>query len=164
METAARKSLEERFWEKVRKGPGCWSWTAATHQFGYGKIRYRKTETMWEAHRLAWTLRHGPIPKGVCVLHRCDEPGCTKTEPDDEYPEGHLFLGTKGDNSADMAAKGRSTRGEKHPQARLSEADVHRIRRLRASGVRARQIAVEYGIHWVTAHAIISGRNWSHVV
>jgi hypothetical protein len=43
----------------------------------------------------------------MCVLHHCDNPPCCETEPSEEYPEGHLFLGTNGDNSADMVAKGR---------------------------------------------------------
>jgi hypothetical protein len=41
--------------------------------------------------------KHGPIPPGLCVLHRCDVRPCIN--PD------HLFLGTQKDNMADLAAK-----------------------------------------------------------
>jgi hypothetical protein len=41
--------------------------------------------------------KNGPIPAGLCVLHRCDVRPCIN--PD------HLFLGTQKDNMADMAAK-----------------------------------------------------------
>lgn len=51
------------------------------------------------AHRIAWTITRGPIPDGLCVLHRCDNPPCIDPE--------HLFLGTVQDNNADRDAKGR---------------------------------------------------------
>lgn len=30
---------EQRFWEKVDKSGDCWTWTAATNQYGYGVFR-----------------------------------------------------------------------------------------------------------------------------
>lgn len=95
-----RPSLAQRLWERVDKGDGCWDWTARVNENGYGVIAasYRKRY----AHRASWELTYGPIPDGLCVLHRCDNRRCVR--PD------HLFLGTRQDNSADMVAKGRSTR------------------------------------------------------
>ena len=63
-----------------------------------------------KTHHLAWEVANGPIPDGLWVLHHCDNPPCCETEPSDEYPDGHLFLGTHADNMADMAAKGRAQR------------------------------------------------------
>jgi HNH endonuclease len=51
------------------------------------------------AHRYAWTLEHGPIPPGLIVRHRCDEPLCTATQ--------HLDLGTCADNRWDAIARPR---------------------------------------------------------
>lgn len=52
------------------------------------------------AHRLAYELEHGPIPKGMVVMHSCDVPGC--------FNPDHLSIGTQADNSADMHAKKRN--------------------------------------------------------
>jgi hypothetical protein len=85
----------EEFWSLVQKGKRdeCWLWQAGHFTHGYGSYRQDY------AHRIAWRLRYGPIPEGMCVLHRCDVMGCCNPR--------HLFLGTQADNLADMRAKGR---------------------------------------------------------
>jgi len=50
---------------------------ASTKPNGYGQLTYRMRRVM--AHRLAWIARHGPIPKGLEVCHRCDERRCCRT-------------------------------------------------------------------------------------
>jgi len=73
----AKKTLEERFWEKVdMRGPDeCWEWQACVAGPGYGRIGNRdgKTES---AHRIAWELTFGAIPKGRQVLHICGNKLC----------------------------------------------------------------------------------------
>lgn len=54
--------------------------------------------------RLSWTFFKGEIPRGLWVLHRCDNGFCVR--PD------HLFLGTCADNVHDMMAKGRAKFGD----------------------------------------------------
>ena len=67
-------TLEERFWQKVRKTESCWEWTAATNGKGYGHIgvdgRVRR------AHRVSWEMANGPIPEGMHIDHRCSNPAC----------------------------------------------------------------------------------------
>lgn len=97
-----KRSLVDRFWEKVNKTETCWLWTAST-QGGYGQIGHDIYLRPVRAHRVSWELHYGPIPAGLDVLHKCDNPPCVR--PD------HLFIGTALDNVQDMLRK------ERQPQA-----------------------------------------------
>jgi len=90
--------MEERFWAKVDRTDDCWLWTACRTTHGYGQFRPERSRGA-QAHRVAWELTNGPIPAGMLVLHRCDNPPCVNP--------AHLFLGTQSDNMRDMYAKGR---------------------------------------------------------
>jgi hypothetical protein len=108
------QKFDERFWAKVAvvPGDGCWEWTASRvgrnrPGGGYGQFWCSEKQTQLKAHRVAWEQANGPIPAGMLVCHRCDNPGCVR--PD------HLFLGTPKDNTVDMVQKGRDW---KHAGAR----------------------------------------------
>jgi len=160
-----KKTLEERFWAKVDKnGPvpahcpelgNCWVWTNAKHDFGYGKI-WASASYPEDAQRVSWKLAYGPIPPGMYVLHRCDNPPCVRPE--------HLFLGTHKENMQDMTAKGRhgvfDRAGEKNGNAKLTEAQVVEIRERAAAGERGLTLAAEYGLHFNKISAILHGRSW----
>lgn len=124
-------TILNRFWRSVTKG--CWIWTGHKNNKGYGMIGKAGSSTdFWLIHRVSWVIHRGPIPDGLCVLHRCDNPLCVN--PD------HLFLGTKKDNTQDMIAK-RRNRGA----ARLTEDQIREIIALDRS-VGYKQIAARYGI------------------
>jgi len=67
----------ERFWGKVSKGPGCWTWNASTDGNGYGMFQ---SLGMARAHRWAYEHIVGPIPDGLVLDHLCRNPGCVNPE------------------------------------------------------------------------------------
>jgi hypothetical protein len=101
------------------------------------------------AHRVAWELTNGPIPPGLHICHRCDNPPCVTP--------AHLFVGTNLDNIADKVAKGRqrgARAGERHHNAKLSDADADGIR---ASSKMQKELAAEYGVSQSLVSLIRSG-------
>ena len=142
----------------------CIETTQGRHRQGYGQAIWKKSEggngKTWKAHRRAWVEANGPIPDGLCVLHKCDNPPCINVE--------HLFLGTQLDNIADRHAKGRTSRntgnkGETNSQAKLTEQQVRDIRNQYAEGDQLRTIARRYGVHDATIKLIVQRKNWAHV-
>ena len=116
----------EQFWKQVKRGPPdqCWPWTGNTNHGGYGQFHKGKgkARTTVRAHRHAWEITKGEIPKGKKVLHDCDNPPCCNPK--------HLWIGTQLDNVRDMAAKGRRVDqiGSKHGRAKLNERAVASLR------------------------------------
>lgn len=163
------RPLEERFWAKVQKSEACWVWrgTIDARTGGYGRFRPDGHGRQVRAHRVSWELANGPIPEGMHVLHRCDNPPCVR--PD------HLFLGTNRDNIADRVAKGRGRgftfrpdarskpRGSQNGMAKLLESDIPHIRAAAAAGESQRAIARRYGVDPGTVWGIVRRRTWRHV-
>lgn len=153
---------QTRFWPELGQ---CWEWTACRDSFGHGQLRIGKGRGRTiQAHRLSWIIDGRGDPGSLCVLHRCDLARCVR--PD------HLFLGTRTDNAADKVRKGRQARGEilsvkrrgeRHAMAKLSEPDVHEIRRLCASGETQRSVAARFGVTQTTVGYIVLRKSWSHI-
>lgn len=70
-----RKTILEKLWARVvlPEGPeGCWIFTGCLHEDGYGRVW--PEGKVWRAHRLAWFIVHGKLPrKGLVLDHKCEE-------------------------------------------------------------------------------------------
>lgn len=146
------------FWSRVDRTGGplaCWLWQGLTGDKGHGRVRWAGRQT--STHRLAWELARGPIPAGLCVLHRCDVPACCNPT--------HLFLGTRGDNNRDRDTKGRTARqaGSAHGQAKLTEDQVREMRALRLVGWSLARLAARYDVNWRTISLIVNHKAWLHI-
>jgi hypothetical protein len=122
------RSLEERFWPKVKIGKAneCWEWQAAKYSNGYGTIGAPRGARQLLAHRVSYELTHDvSLPKSILVLHKCDNPPCVNPK--------HLRLGTPKDNSQDALKKGRFPTGDRHSSRlhpeRVPRGDRHWARR-----------------------------------
>lgn len=137
--------LPERITDRVHEMPycGCWVWAGGVNHAGYGAVMYKGRD--WSVHRLMWSAKVGPIPPGMCVLHKCDNPPCCN--PD------HLFLGSKADNARDRDAKRRSA-------SKLTAEQVFEIRRRDASGP---VLAREYGVSITNINHIRARKRWLHL-
>lgn len=159
----------EKLWRKIKINPvtDCWEWQGAYSSGKYGCIR-RKGKTM-RTHRLFFEIFKGAIPKGLYILHTCDNTKCCNPE--------HLYAGTQLDNMSDMDKRGRrnpprgdrnamrinSLKGEKNGRSKLKEADISQIRRLLSEGKTKSLIAKMFGVSRMPITGIANGQNWSHV-
>lgn len=150
---STEKPLVDRFWERVKKTTSCWLWTGNCVPFGYGLIRFGGKPA--RTHRVSWMIHRGEIPKGMLVLHRCDNPKCVNPN--------HLFLGTDKDNLADMASKNRSPHGECNGMHKLRKADVVEIYKLSAAGCTQRQIAKRFLISQQHVSGIVRREYWRRI-
>lgn len=139
--------LTPYFWDFVDKSGKCWLWTGKLAGRGYGQASAKINGhwTMVYAHRASYEMAHGPIPKGLYVLHSCDVPNCVR--PD------HLSLGTQKDNMQQMKDRGRSGRFFTPETVRMVRADP------RTCTV----IAAEYGCTDSAVYNIKQGLTWAWV-
>lgn len=157
MKAFSKSEAEALFWNKVKKSSECWEWTGSINQHGYGNFRSR---TFFPndilAHRIAWHIYHGgPPPKGIGVLHKCDNPKCVRFD--------HLFLGDQFSNMRDCSSKNRhkGMTGKKHPFNRkgfkISRSDAEMIKIDHRTQI---EIAASYGISRTMVSKIKNGYHW----
>ncbi len=154
---------QARFWARVDKngpvpqhcpelGP-CWVWTKKIHD-RYAMFSIGRSKLVL-AHRYGYRLQNGPLADDELACHRCDLRKCVRGS--------HLFKGSHADNMIDMAEKGRSARGERNPQARLTEDQIREIRRLGDEGATAFKLAEVYPVTETAIRFILLRRTWKHV-
>lgn len=149
----------DRFWSKAKVATAstsphvdtpCWVWAACRQESGYGL--FRLDGRMQGAHRASWVLTNGPIPDGMGVRHKCDNPPCVNPE--------HLWLGTDAEDTADKMSKGRQYKGEKHHSSKLTEAEA---REIISRGMSPAEAWNAYPHARRSAYDVAKGTTWKHL-
>lgn len=148
-----RITTRDGFWMQTGEAAdGCILWLGRKDAKGYGRIGWNSKQNR-RAHRVAWEMERGPIPDGLCVLHRCDTPACVNLE--------HLFLGTQRENIADRDAKGRTV--DPPSRRKLSDEQVVAMRRAHAAGLTQEALAARFGVSRGNVSKILNRRSYTHV-
>jgi hypothetical protein len=133
----------------------CWAWRGTKVRGQYGQFSLGSKTV--KAHRWIYETVVGPIPAGLVIRHRCDNPQCVNPR--------HLETGTVADNTRDKFERGRAPdrSGSKHPLARLTEAQVLEIRRRASCGATHAELAAAYGVRRGQIGKIVNRINWRHI-
>lgn len=165
-----RIPVEVRFWRLVKVGSPdeCWPWQGTSVPRGYGQFTIDRFNKNRYSHRVAYQLTVGPIPDGLFILHKCDNPPCCNP--------AHLFPGTPLDNVKDMYQKGRAAVGDKngarlHPEriargekkSKLKLEQVLEIRRLHGEGYSYPEISKKTGIRAGCVGKVARRELWKHI-
>lgn len=148
-----REDIRRRLLSRiVVTAAGCWEFQGSPgNPLGHRKMSVHN-RPIW-AHKLAFAVFKGPIPKGTVVRHSCDNPPCIRDE--------HLVSGTQLENIHDALARGRAKkppvhRGLAHHMATLTEAQIEAIRaRWAANPTDQRALAREYGVSQSTIWRLV---------
>jgi len=137
-------------WDKIKAGEDdeCWPYMGALTKDGYGQIGIDKK--VLYAHRVVFELFYLFKPN-IC-RHICDNPKCCNPR--------HLINGNRRDNSRDMVKRGRSTKGEKNPAAKITQETVNKIRMRKEKGFSVRQIAEEFALKTHHVYKIVNFMIW----
>jgi hypothetical protein len=147
-------TLRERLLQHARiSDSGCWEWPLGLGHNGYGKICYKFRTLL--VHRASYQEFIGPIPQGLLVCHRCDNPKC--------YNPMHLFLGTPKDNTMDMIRKGRGRHSRGEQRSHRTDDQIREIRKRYATGSTLTELSREFGCRTSNIHAIVNRRSWKHI-
>ncbi|GAF74396.1 unnamed protein product [marine sediment metagenome] len=106
--------------------------------------------------RYIYGKHKGDPPKGMLVLHHCDNKSCINP--------AHLYAGTYKDNTADMLRRNRTNnrKGEKNNNAKLTESDVKEIRSDNKHS--QRMLGRMYGVEKSTIASIKNDKTWKHII
>jgi hypothetical protein len=158
------KQTAESFWAKVEgdrnERNGCWEWQGTCNSTGYGSVSWHGK--VYTAHRIAaWLfgmVKDPRAPKSkrdkTHVLHKCDNRKCCNPS--------HFFLGSFTENMLDAYTKKRKTqpKGEKHANAKLTNAQAKQIRKLYSNGMTQVVLAKKFGVSQRVVSLVVRGESY----
>jgi hypothetical protein len=106
-------------------------------------------------HVAVCTAFHGPRPRGLVACH--------KNGDRDDNRARNLRWATHKRNEADKLRHGRRIRGSQQWASKLTEADVKRMRKLRARGVSLRKLARRFGVTYGNVTLVVQRKSWAWV-
>lgn len=131
----------------------CWSWSGKKDGMGYGVLRYKPK--IWRAHRFSYNQFVNPIPEGLFVCHKCDQPLCTNPK--------HLFLGTSNENFEDCRKKMRHVMGSRCHNAKITEVEALNIKLLLHNGCKTIHVSNKLSVAYNIVSNIKYGKTWKHI-
>jgi hypothetical protein len=141
----------------------CWIWMGGVASSGYGLYHgncFGQNQAL--AHRYAYLVTYGPIPRGLVVMHECDNRLCVRPS--------HLKAGTQAENLARAKALGRMTGGARTPLkgdecsfAKLTTEQAQAVLDYWTAGFSQIVIAVITGIDRQLLWPIVHRRSWRHL-
>ena len=130
----------------------CIEWTGCRDSFGYGMRKVNGK--VRRLHLIAFEEANGPIPDGMVVRHKCDNPAC--------YNPEHLELGTRAENNHDRDVRGRTAKGVRHGSSKLTPEIIQEAKMLYAGGGWThRSLGKKYGVSHRTLARAIGGETWT---
>jgi hypothetical protein len=139
----------------VSKITDCWEWKGFRDNEGYGRFGVTSRKYC-RAHQYQYEINNGPVPKGMVIMHTCDNPPCVNPH--------HLKIGTHQENMADKVSKNRQAKGHKNGAAKLDEFQVKEIRTLYGTHLYTlHQLGEKYGVSYSTIWLIAKRKKWKHI-
>lgn len=103
-------------------------------------------------HSLVLLAFVGPYPDGMEIRHLDGNPLNNRLS--------NLVYGTHQENIQDTLAHGKTTQGERNPQAKLDYQKVAAIRRMHADGYSLGAIGERFGVTGSNIHCVVKGKTW----
>lgn len=118
--------IPQRFFTRVSPEPntGCWLWTGSCFSLGYGQFHINRCPKL--AHRVAYEMLVGPIPRGLELDHLCHVRSCVNPQ--------HLRPATRRQNQSNLRGKSEGKFSSKHVGVNLARKEGKWVARIHVQG------------------------------